>query len=120
MTQILLVEDDNDIRETIGEVLEEEGYRVITAANGIEALERLKDTSHVPDLILLDLMMPGMDGWRFRSEQLKLERGANIPLLVLSADGQTQDVATGLGAVGCLRKPVDLDQLLATLAELTR
>lgn len=114
--EILLVEDDNDIRETLGEVLEEEGYHVTMASNGIEALERLEHTA--PNLILLDLMMPGMDGWRFRSEQLRRGASAKVPLLVLSADGQGQGAAQNLAAAGCLRKPVDLDVLLAAVHEL--
>jgi CheY-like chemotaxis protein len=115
---ILLVEDDADIRQTLGELLTEEGYRVTTAANGIEALAALNREEPLPNLILLDLMMPGMDGWQFRVELEKMPRARRVPLVVLSADSQTRDIADGLGAVRSLRKPVGLDELLETVATL--
>jgi CheY-like chemotaxis protein len=115
---ILLVEDDADIRQTLGEVLEEEGYRVTVAADGFEALERLK-ARPLPNLIILDLMMPGMDGVQFRAEQIKLDECAAIPLVILSADSRTHDVARDLGARVCLRKPVDLGELLDVVESAT-
>jgi CheY-like chemotaxis protein len=115
---ILLVEDDADIRQTIGEVLEEEGYLVTTASDGREALEKL-ESGPLPHLIVLDLMMPGMDGVQFRAEQIKRRACAAIPLLVLSADTHTHELARDLGAE-CLRKPVDLADLLAAVQRSVR
>lgn len=116
---ILLVEDDADIRQTIGEVLEEEGYRVTTAGDGREALERLNE-GPLPHLIVLDLMMPGMDGVQFRAEQIRRRAWSAIPLVVLSADAHTHEVARDLGARECLRKPVDLVDLLAAVQRAVR
>ena len=116
MHRILLVEDDAEIRLTISEVLEEEGYGVVAAADGHEAIEQLKRTRPLPRLILLDLMMPGMDGVQFRAEQMKMDGCTAIPFIVLSADARTREVARDLGAHACLRKPVDLGELLDTLA----
>src|SRR5262245_22499124 len=81
---ILIVDDDSDLRETIREVLDDEGYETAAAGNGAEALAWLREAP-LPALILLDLMMPLMDGWRFREEQLKDDRIAAIPVIVMTA-----------------------------------
>jgi CheY-like chemotaxis protein len=107
---ILIVEDDFDIREALTQILEEEGYVVRGASNGREALDVAND--EVPKLILLDLMMPVMNGWQFRAEQLKDPRLASVPVIVISADPQVQPKAASLGAAGLLRKPISLDDLL--------
>src|SRR5205814_8831977 len=84
--RILVVDDDPDIRDSLREVLEDEGYDVSCVGNGREALDHLKAASPRPCVILLDLMMPVMDGWQFRREQKKLEPElANIPLVVITA-----------------------------------
>jgi CheY-like chemotaxis protein len=108
---ILIVEDDFDIREALTQILEEEGYVVRGAANGREALD-LVDDGVAPKLILLDLMMPVMNGWQFRAEQLKDPRIASVPVLVISADPQVQPKAASLGVAGLLKKPIALDDLL--------
>jgi len=108
---ILIVEDDFDIREALTQILEEEGYTVRGAANGREALDVATEDS-APKLILLDLMMPVMNGWQFRAEQLKDPRLASVPVLVISADPQVQPKAASLGVAGLLRKPIALDDLL--------
>src|SRR5690606_13804277 len=87
---ILVVEDDQDIRESVVEILEDEGHRVSAAADGREALERLQRAQPRPDLILLDLMMPVMNGFQFREEQLKRPELAGIPVVV-----DTPDVPAG-------------------------
>ena len=85
---ILIVEDDFDIREALTQILEEEGYAVREAANGREALDVA--ARELPSLILLDLMMPVMNGWQFRAEQIKDPRLAPVPVLVISADPHLQ------------------------------
>jgi CheY-like chemotaxis protein len=108
---ILIVEDDFDIREALTQILEEEGYAVRGASHGREALDLVAGAG-APKLILLDLMMPVMNGWQFRAEQLKDPALAPVPVLVISADPQVQSKAASLGAAGLLRKPISLDDLL--------
>lgn len=108
---ILVVEDDFDIRDTLSQILEAEGYAVSGAANGAEALEVL-DRQVAPALILLDLMMPVMNGWQFRTEQLKRPEIANIPVVVISADAGVGKKAEAIGAADSLKKPVPLETLL--------
>ncbi len=110
MAPILVVEDDPDIRSGVAEVLREEGYEVATAADGRQALDWLR-TGNVPSLILLDLMMPVMDGWEFRSEQLRDPNAARIPVIVLSGAGDVRQHATSLAADGFLVKPLDVEEL---------
>lgn len=111
-TQVLVVDDDFDIRDTLRELLELEGYTVQVAVNGREALDRLRNGAR-PGLILLDLMMPEMSGWEFRNAQLaEAPEIANIPVLVLSATPDVARSAEQLRAAGYIRKPFDLDQLL--------
>jgi CheY-like chemotaxis protein len=111
MTTILLVEDDPDVREAVAETLEENGYEVLSAENGAEALELLEAAQSSPALILLDLMMPVMDGWGFREAQRKMPRHANVPVVALTAHGDFR----GFDAAMHLRKPVSLDALLETV-----
>ena len=92
--------------------LEEEGYSAVGAGNGEEALEYLKSAKQKPGLILLDLMMPLMDGWQFRIEQKKNLEFAAIPLVVVTADGNAQQKATKISAEGWIKKPIDIDTLL--------
>ena len=111
---ILIVEDDFDIREALTQILEEEGYEVRGAANGKEALE-IAASPPTPKLILLDLMMPVMNGWQFRAEQLNDPRLAPVPVLVISADPHLQLKAEKLGVAGLLKKPISLDDLLVAV-----
>jgi CheY-like chemotaxis protein len=105
------VDDDFLTREATTLALAAEGYMVAAAANGREALERLRQRCR-PDLILLDLAMPGMDGQQFRRELARDEELARIPVLVVSASGDLRRQADALGAVGCLQKPIEVGQLL--------
>jgi CheY-like chemotaxis protein len=109
---VMLVEDDFAIRETVTDVLESEGFRVTCAANGAEALERLGRAAAPPDLILLDLMMPVMDGWEFREAQQRDPRLAAIPVVVLSAGAGMEGRLAGLSPDAFLPKPFELDHLL--------
>jgi CheY-like chemotaxis protein len=110
-TTVLVVEDDFDLCDALVPILEYEGHRVVSAANGREALDRLQ-TMPRPSVILLDLMMPVMDGEQFRAEQLRDPSLASIPVVVLSAHAQAEERAARIGAVACLRKPLDIDVLL--------
>lgn len=111
---ILVVEDDVDIRETLSEYLEELGYRVKSASHGAEALATLQRDGP-PCLILLDLMMPVMDGYQFRAAQLANRALAEVPVVVLSAGSNVR--AGELRSVAVLQKPMDLDQLTALVAQ---
>ncbi len=114
--RILLVEDDLYIRESVCELLESEGHSVIAAENGARALLVLESMFPLPDLILLDLMMPVKDGFQFRAEQQADTRFAHIPVVVMSADPKLDSRRELLAARAYLRKPVDIDLLLATAA----
>jgi CheY-like chemotaxis protein len=113
---VLVIDDDPDILQTLGLCLSSEGYRVLMAANGKEALDIL-DREH-PSVILLDLMMPVMDGWQFVAE-LDHRGRRDVPLLILSADRSVQGHAQQLRASGHLAKPFDLDELLGKVQQLT-
>jgi CheY-like chemotaxis protein len=111
---VLVVDDDRDIRDSLVELLEEHGYRAQGAGNGLEALDRLRDSPEPPSLILLDLMMPLMDGREFREQQLKVPAWADIPVVAISAYSDIAAQANELG-VEFLRKPLTLRPLLDTL-----
>jgi CheY-like chemotaxis protein len=108
---VLIVEDDPDIRDSLAEILEEEGYRTAAARDGRHALELLREAP-TPKVILLDLMMPVMSGEEFRREQLRDPELAPIPVFILSGAGAIEQQAAALAAVGYMRKPVDIDRLL--------
>jgi two-component system chemotaxis response regulator CheY len=114
--RVLVVEDDTDIRETVAELLIEEGYEVQTATSGKDALDRLQENETLPDVILLDLMMPVMDGWTFHGELQRTPTLAAVPIVVISADANVHEKAARLNPVACLRKPVGIDELLAVVA----
>jgi two-component system, chemotaxis family, chemotaxis protein CheY len=116
MSVVLVVEDDSYVRDAILEVLTDSGYTPVGAANGAEALARLGATSEAPAVILLDLMMPVMDGWQFRARQQGDPTLAAIPVVVLTAQPNIEESARALRAAGTLKKPVQLDVLLATVA----
>jgi CheY-like chemotaxis protein len=112
---VLVVDDHTDLRALTTSVLACNGYDVIEALDGRQAIRSLCE--HAPDLVILDLNMPVMDGWQFRAEQQRLPDGhlAAIPvLLVTGADDAPEDVAT-LKAVGLVKKPFDPAQLLAAV-----
>ncbi|HSB21140.1 MAG TPA: response regulator [Anaeromyxobacteraceae bacterium] len=114
---VLVVDDDPDILEAICEILAMEGYRVAQARHGAEALARV--AAERPDLILLDLMMPVMDGVAFAEALRTRHPGGHIPVLVISADANPERAAGGLQARAFLAKPFDLETLLAQVAAAT-
>ena len=107
---VLIVEDDEDLREMMAQMLMLEGFQAVAVANGREALEYLHDAEK-PDVILLDLMMPVMDGWEFRRQQQADPAIAPVPVIVLSALDQAR--ASTLEANAFLKKPLDFDRLLS-------
>jgi CheY-like chemotaxis protein len=111
---ILVVEDDALTREALGGLLGGAGYTTRAAAEGGEALELLR-RGPLPDLIVLDLLMPGMDGWHFRREQQHDRTLAEIPVVVCSGTGDADLHAAALGAIGFIDKPIDPDSLLDTI-----
>jgi CheY-like chemotaxis protein len=116
--RILVVEDDSAIRQSLAELLEDEGFEVSCAANGAEALSTLA-CGAAPSLILLDLTMPVMDGWTFRNAQRSDPSLAQIPTVVLSAShgGDVASLAR-LEPAAFFAKPFDLDQLIDTVRKL--
>jgi CheY-like chemotaxis protein len=112
---ILVVEDDPDIRFGLAVLLEDEGYEVVTAANGREALAQLHAMPVAPCVILLDLMMPDMDGWEFRAEQRREPLLASIPVIVLSAAADLPTRTAKLGVAGVMQKPIHVGELLKTI-----
>jgi CheY-like chemotaxis protein len=106
---ILVVDDERDIRDTIAELLADEGYAVEEAGDGAEALAKARDCH--PVVVLLDLMMPGMNGWEFRARQRGDPELAGIPVIVLSALGKVP----ALDAAAYLQKPFGLEDLLSAV-----
>jgi len=111
--QILIVEDDRDTREMLERFLQLEGFDVRTAANGEAALQSL-ETAGSPCVILLDLMMPVMNGWQFREVQASRPELSGIPVVVVTAAGARADIPA-IRADAWVSKPVDFDKLLATI-----
>lgn len=107
---VLIVEDDAGIQEILESILVEEGYEVVRAWDGVDALEKLART--MPQLILLDLMMPRMDGYAFADELRRRGLRGTIPIIVLTADGRVRQKADQLGVDGYLGKPFCLPALL--------
>ena len=106
---VLIVEDDPDLREMMAQLLQLEGYKAEAVANGHDALRYLESGDR-PEVILLDLMMPVMDGWEFRRRQVQDPAIATVPVVVLSALDHSRTL--GLGGTAFLKKPLDFDRLL--------
>lgn len=111
--RVLIVDDDPDFSSLLVEILESIGIVAKSATNGRVALEELRDANGFrPDAIVLDLMMPEMDGWEFRRRQRLSPALATIPVVVLSADGHVAENASGIDAEGFVSKPPTLDALV--------
>lgn len=114
LRRILLVEDDPDIRQDLAEILTDEGYEVATAPHGRDALEQMR-SGPLPDLVLLDLMMPVMDGFQFRSAQLADPALADVPVVVLSGAADMLTQVHTIRARDVVRKPFRVDQVLRAI-----
>jgi DNA-binding response OmpR family regulator len=118
--RILIIEDDPAVLRAMSFMLEKEGYEVLTATNGLEGLTKAKGEN--PDLLILDVMLPGIDGFEICHRLRAESQTAQLPILMLSAKGQAADKAMGLqvGANEYLTKPVErlvlLDKVKALLA----
>ena len=118
---ILIVDDDNDVRSALAELLEEEGFAVEGAPNGRAALARLRDGAAHPAVILLDLMMPGMDGWDFRSEQMRDPNLAAVPVVIVSASGFSREsIRTQFRPAAYVEKPIERGELLDVIRRVVR
>jgi CheY-like chemotaxis protein len=110
---LMVVDDDEDIREVAKLLLEIEGYRVATASDGADAWAQVNESER-PSLILLDLMMPRMDGEQF-IKALRASPWASIPVVIMSGQNSADDKAKELAVDDCIAKPTDLDELLRTV-----
>jgi CheY-like chemotaxis protein len=116
--EIFIVDDDNDTRNALSELLEAEGFSVDGAPNGREALARLRSGRVHPAAILLDLMMPGMDGWDFRSEQMRDPELARVPVVIVSASGfSPESIRLQFRPAAYVPKPIERAALLGVLRE---
>ena len=112
---VLVVEDDLDVRQALVDILEDHGFQTVGVRDGSEALSFLLDATELPCVILLDLMMPIMDGASFRQAQRREPRLASIPVVVLSAYRDVEKQAGPLDAVSILRKPPSVRELVTVL-----
>ena len=112
---ILIVEDDRDIRETLADALEQEGFAVTAAFDGLDALEKLRGADRAPDIVLLDVMMPRMDGVQFAAEMRKTPAWNGIPIVLVTADVHGKSAAREVGAAAFLKKPIKLTSLFDTI-----
>jgi CheY-like chemotaxis protein len=110
--KILVVEDDKDLRRNLQRLLEIEGYTVDVAENGQVALKLLENAAVLPSLIILDLMMPVMDGFEFREKMVTNLRLARIPIAIMTADGHVDEKKIRVKAAAALRKPADAEAIL--------
>jgi CheY-like chemotaxis protein len=115
--RILVVEDDREIRDAVIDVLSDRGYEAFGAADGVEALAQLRDPSEDWCVVLLDLMLPNMDGREFRSHQLGDPSLAEIPVVIVSAMPNVEEVAAELDVAAHITKPVSLDKLVRTVEQ---
>jgi CheY-like chemotaxis protein len=113
--RVLVVEDDADIRDALVEILQDEGYDVAAAGDGRQALDLLANQTPLADIILLDLMMPVMNGFQFREEQLKKPELARLPVLIVTADANAMAKAEALQAAGFIKKPLEIQTLIDTI-----
>jgi len=113
--RILLVEDDDDIRDAVEDALKRRGFATLAVEDGHDALEYLRRAEVKPSLILLDLTMPRMSGWEFMQAQSQDAALAGIPVVVLSAVGNLEQQAPAIPWAGILTKPVSLERLIETV-----
>ena len=112
---VLLVEDDHELHDAMAAILEAEGYRVLGAFDGEEAIDRLRDGAR-PCVVVLDLRLPRKDGLQFRAEQLADPELAAIPVIAYSGDARLAEAATAFGVRHWFRKPIDFGAMLEVIA----
>ena len=117
MTRVLVVEDDPWIQWMIADDLADRGYEIMTAQDGVEALERIGEAR--PDVIVLDLMLPRSDGWELTRDYQSVMGGEVIPIVVVSAARNPALPEASSGVRGCLPKPFDIEELARTVARLS-
>lgn len=118
LKRILIVEDSKDVQGLLAHLLSTEGYQVDCVGNGQEAIDYLNSNPSLPGVILLDLMMPVMDGYQFRQEQQRHSRFAAVPVVVMTAAGDVKAESLKVGSVGFLKKPfLDITTVLDTVAQ---
>ncbi len=119
--RILVIEDDDDLRETIGAVLARAGYTVDGFANGLQAVEHLKNPAHAPDGMLIDLAMPVFDGFDFLSHRSMHRELAQVPAILMTGHSERTVVndLRGRFALEILRKPIQMDALLELVGRCT-
>jgi CheY-like chemotaxis protein len=110
--RVLVVEDDPDLRQALRTVLESESYEILVAEHGEDALAQIVDIT--PDVILLDMRMPRMDGWAF-ADRYRQMPGPHAPIIVISAAADAARNATEIGAAGYVPKPFEIARLLAAI-----
>ena len=110
---IFIIEDSSELKNLVQHYFEQTEYTMDSAANGEEALLKLRDLKELPGLILLDLKMPRMDGFQFRQEQELDSKLSQIPVVIMSADHHTEVYAIRMGAHGHIKKPFTSDSLLS-------
>lgn len=116
---VMIVEDDPDVRQILDALVSDEGFGTVTAANGRDALDCLATLkgATLPCVILLDMMMPIVDGWQFRAAQQRDPQLAAIPVVVLSAHEDAGVAAAQMACAGYLKKPVDFTRLLTLIRD---
>jgi CheY-like chemotaxis protein len=119
MHRILIVDDDPDIRDALEELLADRGFTVLAASNGAEALKLLRMQSAPPSIILLDVMMPVMDGYGFLEERRKDPELSRIPVAIITA-GQGVDLSRLGGTMPVLYKPINLQELMLALGSVSK
>ncbi len=117
LKRVLIVEDDESIRDSTKELLELEGYTVECAKDGEEGIQTLRYSEVLPDLILLDLMMPIKDGFQFRLEQQQDPKLAQVPVVIMTADGHAEQKKERLNAKGYIKKPSDIETILEVVKQ---
>jgi CheY-like chemotaxis protein len=118
-TTVLVIDDDAEIRQALAELLEDEEYGVLLAANGKDALD-LIGRGMRPDVILLDVMMPVMDGWHFLSARLKDPDLVEVPIIIISAGQEAEREARKVGVFEVAKKPLHVDDLIHRIEECRR
>src|SRR5262245_28536409 len=109
---VFIVDDDRDIRAVLTETLTDEWYSISSATEGLGSLQQLRTQARTPCLILLDLMMPNMNGWEFCAAQQQDPRLSPIPVVVISARADLDRAVAQIPVAGHLSKPIDIDRLL--------